>query len=169
MLFLSHFLIYLNFFTFPAASVPVVHPFYVSVTEINHNAKERSLEVSVKIFTDDFENALKKKYSRPVNLIKPADKPIADSLVSDYIRQHLQIRCDGKSLRAHYLGYEHESEAVWCYLEIKGVPEPRAMEIINNLLYDYLDQQINMIHVTVNGKRKSAKLDYPETKIAFSF
>ena len=35
-----------------------VHPFFVSVTEINHNAGDKNLEISCKIFTDDFEAAL---------------------------------------------------------------------------------------------------------------
>ena len=34
------------------------HPIYVSVTEIEHNAKDKTLEISCKIFTDDFEKTL---------------------------------------------------------------------------------------------------------------
>ena len=37
------------------------HPIYVSVTEIQHNVKDKSLEVSCKIFTGDFEAILKSK------------------------------------------------------------------------------------------------------------
>jgi Domain of unknown function (DUF6702) len=36
------------------------HPLYISVTEINHNAKDRILEVSCKIFTNDLETVLEK-------------------------------------------------------------------------------------------------------------
>ena len=32
-----------------------LHLVFVSVTEIEHNAKEKTLEISCKIFTDDFE------------------------------------------------------------------------------------------------------------------
>lgn len=43
------------------------HPFHVSVIEINHNAADKTLEISCKIFTDDFEKILAKNYqkSRP--------------------------------------------------------------------------------------------------------
>ena len=47
------------------------HPIYVSVTEIEHNAKEKTLEISCKIFTDDFEKALKATYKTYVDLLKP--------------------------------------------------------------------------------------------------
>ena len=32
------------------------HPLHVSVIEINHNAADKTLEISCKIFTDDFSN-----------------------------------------------------------------------------------------------------------------
>ncbi|MET0461971.1 MAG: DUF6702 family protein, partial [Chitinophagaceae bacterium] len=46
------------------ADVPVVemHPIHLSVTEINHNAADRTLEISCKIFTDDFEKVLAQNY-----------------------------------------------------------------------------------------------------------
>jgi len=36
------------------------HPFYVSVTEISHNAKDKIIEISCKIFADDLEMTLTK-------------------------------------------------------------------------------------------------------------
>ncbi|MEI8059397.1 MAG: DUF6702 family protein, partial [Ferruginibacter sp.] len=50
---------WVNFTMSPVASeAPVCnHPLFVSVTEIEHNAKDKTLEISCKIFTDDFENS----------------------------------------------------------------------------------------------------------------
>ena len=44
-------------FSFSGASL---HPIYVSVTEIEHNAKDNTLEISCKIFTGDLEAVLRK-------------------------------------------------------------------------------------------------------------
>jgi len=145
------------------------HPFYVSVTEINHNASEQTLEISVKIFTDDFENALKKEYGKPVDLIKPSRKALADSLVADYLKKNLRLKANGKVLQMEFLGYENEMEAVWSYFEIKNVPAPNALEINNTILYNFLNQQINMVHATVGNVRRSGKLDYPESKLNLRF
>ena len=41
---------------------PNLHPIFVSVTEIEHNAKDKTLEISCKIFTDDFEKTLRLTY-----------------------------------------------------------------------------------------------------------
>ncbi len=51
------------------------HPFYVSVTEINHNAKEQTLEISCKMFAEDLEEILKKNYKTAIDL--SAEKPQA--------------------------------------------------------------------------------------------
>jgi hypothetical protein len=36
----------------------VLHPFFVSVIDITHNPKERSIEMSVRIFNEDLEKTL---------------------------------------------------------------------------------------------------------------
>jgi hypothetical protein len=43
-----------------------LHPYYISVVEINHNATDKSLEISCKIFTNDFETTLEKNYKTKV-------------------------------------------------------------------------------------------------------
>ena len=42
------------------ASISILHPFYVSVIEIDHNAKDATAEISVRVFTDDLEKTLQK-------------------------------------------------------------------------------------------------------------
>ena len=88
------------------AYVAAVHPFHVSVVEINHNAADKNLEISCKIFTDDFERILVKNYKTKVDLINPADRKAVDKLVSDYIKTHLIITADGKPVEMSYLGFE---------------------------------------------------------------
>jgi hypothetical protein len=102
-------------------------------------------------------------YDRPADLVSPARHAAMDTLVSDYIRKHLLVKTDGKTVSMKYLGFEREAEAVWCYLEVTDVSvPPKRMDISNKLLYDHLDKQINMMHITVNGKRKSGKVSFPD-------
>ena len=48
----------------PVVAEKVFHPFYVSVTEVNQNVSEKTLEISCKFFADDFENILEKSYKK---------------------------------------------------------------------------------------------------------
>ena len=65
-----------------------LHPYYISVVEINHNAADKTLEISCKIFTNDFETTLEKNYKQKL-ISNPPDKAAMDNWISDYIKKHL--------------------------------------------------------------------------------
>ena len=156
------------FFTWMAISMAaLVHPFFISMTEINHNAANKTLEVSVPIFTDDFEKALEKSCGCKIDLLKPTDKTIVDKTVTNYITSHLQITADGKPTVLQFAGYQQEQGSIWSYFEAKNVTTAKRIEVTNNLLYEYKTEQINMVHVLANGKEKTEKLDYPERVLEF--
>ena len=81
-LFIPLLVVFISAYTTPGgAGKAAAHPFHVSVTEIEHNAADKTLEISCKIFTDDFETILAKNYNTKVDLINPPNKPAMDSLV----------------------------------------------------------------------------------------
>lgn len=151
------------------AGKPAPHPFHVSVIEVNHNATDKTLEISCKIFTDDFEKILAKNYKTKVDLINPADKAPMDSLVKKYILSHLSISANGKPVILHYLGFENDKEAAFGYIEVENVPVLNKINISTNLMYDQFEDQVNIMHVIVNGNRKSTKLNFPETEASLVF
>ncbi|WP_153796131.1 DUF6702 family protein [Foetidibacter luteolus] len=146
-----------------------MHPFYVSMTDINHNAKDQSLEISVRIFTDDFETTLHNNYKEKINLTNPANHAEMNRVVNDYIVKHLQLQANGKTVALSFVGFEQQSESTWTYFEVKGLTTLKNVTITNSLLHDYRKEQINMIHVKARGKEQSTKLDYPETQASFTF
>jgi len=146
-----------------------LHPFYVCVTEVNHNTTDKTLEITCKIFADDFEKVLTKKNKTAVSLSKPKDKSALDKLIADYIHERLLIKPDGKNAGLTYLGYEIEDDAVYCYLQAENISSVKKIEAFNTMLHDLNDQQVNIMHVIVNGNRKSTKLDYPDSQATFQF
>lgn len=145
------------------------HPFFVSVTEINHNAKTQSVEVSCRIFYDDLERTIEKQYKTPVDIVHPKDKAKMNQMINDYIKKHLVIKADNKALSLSYVGYEIQEDAAWAYFEVKGVSKPKKVDVHDDLLFDEHKEQINMLHVTVAGQRKSTKLDNPDSDAMFEF
>jgi hypothetical protein len=148
---------------------PVPHPFHVSVVEINHNAADKTLEISCKIFTDDFEKVLAQNYKTKVDLINPPNKAAMDSLVKKYIFSHLSVKADGKPIKLQYLGFENESEAAFSYIEVENISAVKKIEVTTNIMHDIFTDQVNIIHTIVGGKRISNKLDYPNKETSFSF
>jgi len=145
------------------------HPIHISVIEINHNAADKTLEISCKIFTDDFEKTLAKKYNAKVDLINPPNKAAMDSLIKKYILSHLSIKANGKPVAFSYIGFEHEVEAVYSYIEVENIPSVGKFDITTDVMYDTFEDQMNILHVMVNGSRKSTRLNYPTKNAVISF
>jgi hypothetical protein len=145
------------------------HPFYVSVTEINQNAKEKTLEISCKVFAEDLEETLKKNYKTAVDLSLAGDKGALDKFIPDYINKHLSLVVDGKPVRLSYVGYEKDKESAYCYFQVDNVASVKKIDIANSILYDFNEGQINIMHVMVNGKRQSLKLNNPDKQASLTF
>ena len=145
------------------------HPFHVSVEELNHNAQDKTIEISCKIFTDDFEKILSKNYNAKADLTNPPNKAAMDSLVKKYIFSHFALKVNGRPVPLVYVGFETDKEASYGYVEVDNIPSLSKVEISNTLMYDQFDDQVNIMHVIVNGNRKSTKLEYPEKTISVEF
>lgn len=154
----------------PVAAISPAHPLYISVTEINYNAEDKNLEISCKIFTDDFENALTAIHNSKIDLTAPKDKAVADKWVQDYIKNNLQLKLDGKAVTLEFVGYEKETDAVWSYFQVSNTTKaPKTVDIHNSLLYDAYEKQINLMHLSVGGTRKSTRLNYPDKEAKVQF
>lgn len=149
--------------------VAFLHPLFMGVTEIQHNAQDHTLEISVKLFADDFENALEKANHTTIDITNPKDTARASQLIARYLQQHLQLKVNGKPVQLVFIGYEKEREAAWSFVQVNNINTVQKVEITNTLLYDAYDQQINLMHVIVNGNRKSTKLSYPDQQVSFEF
>lgn len=145
------------------------HPFFVSVVQIDQNTKEKSLEVSVRIFAEDFEATLKKFGNTKIDLQHPTDKAVVDKLITTYIQSKLQLKVDGKPVTMHYIGYEQRLESIWVYLEVDNVSSLKKLDVNCNLLYEFEQKQSNIIHVKAAGCDKSFKLDNPKASTSFEF
>jgi uncharacterized membrane protein len=145
------------------------HPIFVSVTEIEHNAAEKTLEISCKIFTDDFETTLRKKYNGRIDLLDAKVRTSMNPIVNDYIQKHLKLVVNGKPVELQFLGFEQEEEGIVSFFEVKNIIEVKKVEVINDLLYEYKPQQMEIMHITVKGERKSSRLNNPDSKAEFLF
>jgi hypothetical protein len=157
------------FVALPLLSASEVHPLYISVTEINHNARDKILEVSCKVFTNDLETVLEKMAGAKVDLSAPKEKAVTDKLIAGYVERHLRLKVDGKPVQLHFVGSENEADGTWSYFQVNDIPAVKRIDAANDLLYDGFPQQINIMHVTVGGQRQSTRLDCPAANASFQY
>jgi hypothetical protein len=147
----------------------VFHPIHVSTTNISYNNQDNKLEVICTIFTDDFEAALVKQYHTKTDLNKADMHAAMDVLVKKYVISNLQIKTGAAPLNLNYVGFEINKEATDIYFESDKIPAVKKVDADVSLLHNLFDDQINIVHITVNGVRKSEKLDYPAKRVSQVF
>ena len=144
------------------------HPFYLGVTDLKYNTKEKALQGTVKLFVNDLEAALKKLNKRPVDLINISDSAGTKQMLHQYLNAHLHLQANGSPLTLKFIGFEREEEALWMYVEI-SCPAPKKIQVQNTLLFDYLPGQTNIVHIEAGGQRKSGKAANPDKDFVFEF
>lgn len=137
------------------------HPYHVGSVEINYNSKSRTFEITGRFFLDDLENGLSKKYGKPFHFNDEKYKAQLNEALKNYSAEYFKLKADNKFLKVSYIGYEEDSESVNVFLESETLPAPKKVEAAVSLLYNLFDDQINIVHIIVNGNRKSEKLSYP--------
>lgn len=137
----------------------VTHKFYVSITKVEHSVENESLQIITKIFIDDIEKVLDTRYQTKTHLNTKKETPRDRELLKKYILDKLTISVNGKPVALDYLGIEYDIDLVKSYIEVKGVKTVNNIEIENNILFDGLDNQQNIIHLNINKYKRSLILD----------
>ena len=131
------------------------HKYYVSTSLFNFT-DSNSLQITIRLFKDDFKDALKKKYSIDRVL---TDQLLIDSTyhsnINNYFNSFLTVSFDGVKNKLNFLGLENKNEMFVFYLEIEKLPSFNVISLDNKLLFDLYSEQQNIIHVKKNGIKKS--------------
>ena len=122
------------------------------------NAKEKRLEIMMRVFMDDLETTLREKYQIPdLDVLNPKGRTI-DQMMEEYLKPHFKISLDGKAQAMKYLGHEQEGDAFIFYIEVDKVKQWKTIQIQNDIIMEKYDDQSNIVHVTLNEKVKSIRL-----------
>lgn len=140
----------------------VLHPYYLSVTELEYKPATRQIEIACKIFTDDLEDALLHETGKKVDLLNKARQAENEQRIATYLAAHFKIRTDGVERRWRFVGSEINADAIWCYLLADEVPPFQQATIVNDVLFAVRKDQVNILHFVNQGKRQSYRLANPD-------
>jgi|AntRauTorckE5430_2_1112549.scaffolds.fasta_scaffold38404_1 hypothetical protein len=136
-----------------------VHDFHTSLTEIDYNPKTKSLEMTIRVFTDDLERALTEINNGKLVKIDPNDYA-TDPLIFQYLRKHVAFVSPDKDVVAYdFLGKEVELDATWLYVELPAAANLKGYSIFNSILTELFDDQINLLNLIYPDKKKSFVFD----------
>lgn len=144
------------------------HPVHVSVTSMEYNKTEQVFLVSFKVFTDDFETIIGRRYGVMLNLGKENELKNADEYFSRYFRESFSFQVNGEEMKEPvFLKKKMSDVAVWLYFSYQAPGEPNEVEIKNIIMLDMFSDQNNLLIFRCDDFEKGFIFDRKKTKIQF--
>jgi len=140
-------------------SLSFIHPIHISLTNIDYNENTKSFTIAIKIFTDDFESILKKKYGIDIKMNNEFDEN-SKKYINKYITENFDFTINNKKVAASQLNFlrkETNFEAVWLYYELKNINNIKSIKLRSSFLDDLYPDQKNLLIFNYKKVKKAFK------------
>lgn len=156
-------------FILPLLAVTSAHKYYVSLTQVEYNASSQALQMTMTVFIDDMETALNNTYNQQFNLYTEQEPDNSTHFFEAYLKKHFSVKLEGTARELSFIGRKYEGDVVYLYFEIEQVSEVKTIEIQNDMLMEFFNQQKNMIKLKVHGEFDSLMLTKKNAKGVLNF
>jgi hypothetical protein len=159
---MNFFLLYLlgAILTFPA----VDHELYISIVEINHEAQAEMAAVTIRVFTDDFEDALKNRFDKPVKFTGRTTCVDFAKEITTYVDEHFSLRISDREVELLYQGCHGEYETTWLNFEIQCAPNWERVHVKADQLMELFPTQANVIKIFHQDQKQFLLLTKKKTE-----
>lgn len=129
------------------------HEYYVSITQAEQNVKTKVIEVSIKVFTDDLERCYNINTQQVIMLNDLKQRKLAEEFLENYLAEHFVFISGKNVIDQTFVGFEAGPDETIIYLEMQ--PPTRTFSVKHTVLFDAFKDQINIMHLTANGRQQS--------------
>jgi len=134
------------------------HRFYTAIYQIDFVPQKKMIQITTRIFADDLNDALTKKFHR-TTFLGTEKETIADiDLMKKYLSEKFKFTVNGKLQSMNFLSNEFEDNVIICYYNIKEIAKLKSLSIENSILTEVHPEQQNIIQFNDNGTKKSLLL-----------
>ncbi|MXN92811.1 hypothetical protein GR160_16410 [Flavobacterium sp. Sd200] len=135
-----------------------VHKFYVAVFQIEYAPAKKQLQITSRVFIDDLDAALSKKYGKKLYLCTTKEIPETTEYLKKYFAEKMHLKVNGKAFALTYKMRETEDDVLLCYFTVSAPESIKSLQVDNTFLFEAHSEQQNIIHTQVNGTKKSLLL-----------
>ena len=161
--------IFLLIVILPLMAFSAFHKYYISVTQVDYIQEKQSVQITTRIFIDDFEKVLRARYNENIVLAGKEETKEANKYIETYLRSKIRVRINDKDMNLIFIGKEYDIDIIQCYIEIQDVTLVKSIEVTNEVLFDLFEDQQNMIKTKINSKQKSFLLNKNNKKALLNF
>ncbi len=140
---------------FCSVSAFEVHKFYMAIFQVNYTPEKKMLQITSRIFVDDLNLAIEKKYGKKVYLGSEKESADDQAVLKKYFAENFQIKVNGQSKPVAFLSKELDGDVLICYSRVTDVPKLHSAEITNTVLTQWNSEQQNILHFTAFGNKQT--------------
>ena len=141
-----------------------VHKFYVALYQVNYAPEKKMLQITTRLFIDDLNSALAKKYQKKINLGSEKETEEDLNLFKKYFAEKFTIKVNGQIKPLLFLSKEMEGDVLICYFSCKDIHKINTLEIYNSIITDNNSEQQNIMHFNVSGVKNTLLLTESNSK-----
>ncbi len=130
-----------------ATGLLYAHSFYVSICKIRYPEPDGPFEVSIRVFTDNLQEALQAETGINTYLNGPYEHIKSDSLITRYLNRHLHLIVRGDSLPLLFQEKAYIEDATEISLRTPSLSTPDSVILYNDVLTDQIDEQTNIVRI----------------------
>ncbi len=145
-------------------AVAHAHPIHTAFAEADYNSATKRLEVTLRVFADDFEHALGQLAGAKISLEKSPPAEL-DALTRAYLVSHFMVKSrDGSLAPQRWTGRELKGadNELWLYFEVELPAGVDGIRVTYSVLQSLHADQLNSLRVR-DGAR-SLTLVFPPTQ-----
>ena len=133
----------------------LIHDFHLSKTQIEFNEEEKALQITMHLYIDDLEEALRQTGADKLFICTKKETEDAERHMFNYLKNQFQLKVNGQAVAYTFLGKEVSEDlmGVWCSLEILEVESLTQLEVKNSILLEIFDDQKNVTQI-IGPERK---------------
>jgi hypothetical protein len=132
-----------------------INKFYVALYQVNYAPEKKMLQITTRIFIDDLNNAVGKKYSKKINLGAENESVDDVNFLKKYFSEKFYIKVNGQTKPILFLSKEMEGDVLICYFSMKEIQKINSLEIYNAVITEGNSEQQNIMHFNVSGVKNT--------------
>ena len=128
------------------------HRYHAGITDMSFNARTGSTEIVHTYMLHDVEALLANLYQRQFDLQDPED----EAILRKYVEQRFYLLAPDKSrLPLRWVGLTVDTQSVIIYQEVEGASFDKIGAIHDEVLIDFLPDQVNTVNIAPGGVVRS--------------
>jgi hypothetical protein len=130
------------------------HPIHLCKSDLEYHAPSQTLRLTIAIFIDDLELALRKRGQDKLFIGTEREKTGTNDFILKYLQERFLLKINSQSVVYQWVGKETERDmtTLRVYLEVPKVVSFKNVSFENKILIETFDDQKNIMELKWAGK-----------------